>query len=921
MKTAIKDSIDLDRLVDYRAEYTAVIEKYQISGDNLTGLCPFHQDRENSFSVDLITGKWHCFSEDEGGNFVSFWAKYHGYGDDTKRAYKEILSKYGVDADARRQQVKQVKAAQRRDELTDYTLKQYAFEKRLPEKWLAEDCHLSTERDRDGHVWLKIPYIGEDGQVATYRKRYGGKQFRWRQGSSGKICLYGAWRLPEICKKGYAVLVEGESDTHSLWYMGIPAIGVAGAAMFKPEQATDLQDLTLYIHQEPDKGGETFVQKTCTGLRRGEFIGEVKLWSCSKLGVKDPSDLYIKYGQQDAARMIREALESAEPIDIAEEPIPEAVAGAPLHLRQPEGWIYSEKGISLIDEKKYAPVLVCRTPMILTKRIKSVETREEKIEVAFKRDGQWTSAIFPRSIVFSNRGILELTGLGCTVTSENAKQVVKFLGALEAENIDIIPKADAISTFGWQSGRRFMPGKADNLVLDIDSTQQGLAAAYCQNGTLERWVENMAPHRQRHKFRFILAASFAAPLLRIVKQRIFFVYNWGGSKGGKTATLKAALSAWGDPERLMTSFNATAVGLERTASFFCDLPLGIDERQLASSNKNDLVQKIYMIASGTGKIRGNKGGGLQTTHQWRTVALATGEEPIGDETTMTGVSTRVLEIYGGPFDNEREASDMYGKVTADHGWAGPEFIRHIIALTDKDICEAYERMRSYVNAVSGGKNGSHVAGVAVVALADAMADSWLFCAGTGPTEEPVPEFLQVLGIRPDSWAAAKEMAANILAQQVENNASDVNENAVQYVVDWVLSNRAYFGSSVIGTCLGFTSDSGDTVYIYPSMLTQALSKAGFSARKTIKYMADRGLISEMTDKTGKKTYSVIRRFGSRSSRFVEFFIGKLTESVDIIEAMEDEYDERPVPEGIPAQLAIGSGFIPIEEDGNEALPF
>ena len=77
----------------------------------------------------------------------------------------------------------------------------------------------------------------------------------------------------------------------------------------------------------------------------------------------------------------------------------------------------------------------------------------------------------------------------------------------------------------------------------------------------------------------------------------------------------------------------------------------------------------------------------------------------------------------------------------------------------------------------------------------------------------------------------------------------------------------------------------------------------------------------MTDKTGKKTYSVIRRFGSRSSRFVEFFIGKLTESVDIIEAMEDEYDERPVPEGIPAQLAIGSGFIPIEEDGNEALPF
>lgn len=51
------------------------------------------------------------------------------------------------------------------------------------------------------------------------------------------------------------------------------------------------------------------------------------------------------------------------------------------------------------------------------------------------------------------------------------------------------------------------------------------------------------PHRQRNKFRFIMAASFAAPLLRITQQRIFFVYNWGGGKGGKTAALKAALYA------------------------------------------------------------------------------------------------------------------------------------------------------------------------------------------------------------------------------------------------------------------------------------------------------------------------------------------------------------------------------------------
>ena len=83
--------VDLDRLVDYRTEYCSVIKKHKITGDNLTGLCPFHDDRANSFSVDLKTGKWHCFAENDGGNFVTFYAKLHGL--DTKEAYKQILEK------------------------------------------------------------------------------------------------------------------------------------------------------------------------------------------------------------------------------------------------------------------------------------------------------------------------------------------------------------------------------------------------------------------------------------------------------------------------------------------------------------------------------------------------------------------------------------------------------------------------------------------------------------------------------------------------------------------------------------------------------------------------------------------------------------------------------------------------------------
>lgn len=81
---ATLDNVDLDRTVDYKAEYTAVIEGYKITGNEMMGRCPFHNEKTGSFHVDLKTGKWNCFGCGENGNFVSFWAKLHGV--DTKEA-------------------------------------------------------------------------------------------------------------------------------------------------------------------------------------------------------------------------------------------------------------------------------------------------------------------------------------------------------------------------------------------------------------------------------------------------------------------------------------------------------------------------------------------------------------------------------------------------------------------------------------------------------------------------------------------------------------------------------------------------------------------------------------------------------------------------------------------------------------------
>lgn len=918
----VQPEINIDQVVDYKAEYSSYIKKHKITGDQLVGVCPFHDDKKESFTANLKTGQWYCFAEGRGGNFVDFYAE--TYGTDTKEAYKAILEKYGVASEPEPPDKKKKEAPSPES----YTLEEYAFNKRLPVDFLKSTCGASTGKDKDKKSFLKLPYYNEEKTDHIFRKRYGNKEFRWSWGSSGKLILYGDWRLPEIRKSGWAILVEGESDTQTLWYLGFPALGVPGAANFRPKMVPKLQDLKIFVHVEPDKGGETFLQKITKVLREEEFIGEVYAWSCKGYGVKDPSALFLEKGAgEDGEKEVREllnaAIKGAKKLDLDDisETVPEAVKGAPVNLRQPEGWIYSEGGIRRIDEKTSLPVMVCRTPIILTQRLKSMETGEEKMEIAFKRDGAWHKAIYPRSTIFTARSITALSDLGCTITSENAKQVVRFLEALEAENIDIIEKADSTSTMGWQTRGRFLPGHGDDIILDIEPSLRGWAAAYHYSGTFDDWKALMQPHRERDKFRFILAASFTAPLLRILQQRIFFVYNWGGSKGGKTAALKAALSAWGDPERLMVNFNATQVALERMAGFYNDLPMGIDERQLAGQRQENLEKIVYMIASGTGRARGSKAGGLQTLNTWRTVALATGEEPLSTETTQTGVSTRVLEIYGGPFDDEKSASLMHQQAPQHCGWAGPEFIRRILQTDEQSVRDEYARMSEEVYKLAGGTNGAHIAGISAVALADALVESWIF--NLDPEAIDAPGTKLPLKIAPEAWERAIKMAETIIREQQAAGTGDVNEHATQFIVDWILSNRAQFGDKAIGTCLGTLSQDGKKAYIFPSLLNQALTKAGYSPRKTMKYLADKNIITSIPKKNGGREYSVTKWFDNRTSRFVEFDIGRFSKAVDPLD--EDEaagaagIEEKPQA-GEWQQLSFDAKS-PFEDTEEAELPY
>lgn len=830
------DKVNIDELVNYKEEYTKFVQKPEFKHDRMVSLCPFHDDRKPSFSVDLKTGKFVCFACGKAGNYVSFRAELDGTSN--ADAYKKILREHGVD------ETKKEPAKPK-----SYTVEDYAAEKKLPAEWLHMVCSLESKQEQDGTPYVKIPYFNTESKVQVTRKRMGNHSFKWGYGSAGKMIPYGLWRKEGMEVAGYTILVEGESDSQTLWFLGYPALGIPGASTFKPEWVEDLKSIeTLYIHKEPDRGGQTFFEKVTEALKNAGYKGEVKTFSCADAGEKDPSALYIKLGKDAAQDKLDELLENAKAVDLDHlaDDVPAAIEGAPKNLRQPPGWQYGEFGISRIDEKTDQLVCVCRTPIILTKRLKRTDTGEEKIEVAWKRDGEWHDAIFPRSMIFQSRSITALADKGCTVTSENAKQVVRFLGALEQENIDALGLQESTSTFGWQSRHRFLPGHAPDMVLDIEPSMARWATAYLKNGTLDAWRETMTRHRNRYRFRFILASSFAAPLLAIIKQRIFFVYNWGGSRGGKTAALKAALSAWGDPERLMANFNATQVALERMAGFYCDLPLGIDERQLAGNKQEGLEKIVYMLANGTGRSRGSKDGGLQELRTWRSVILATGEEPIGKANSQTGVSTRVLEVVGAPFEDEASASDMHQQAALNCGWAGPEFIQYILDYGDQAIIDEYAEVLARIRDLMGTHNGSHTAAVATVVLADQMLSRCIFGEDT---ETAMME--------------AQRMAVCITADLAEQEQPDVNEQAAQYISDWISTNNNYFtDTSTIGQRYGCIEDG--TAFILPTILREALEKGGFSYRKTMNWLAEKQIVQ--IDPRGK--YQIVKKFGGRPVRMI-----------------------------------------------------
>ena len=187
----------------------------------------------------------------------------------------------------------------------------YATAKKLPEAFLGELRLDDTQYQ--GAKALRIPYLKRDGSEGAIRYRLalekGGDadhRFRWKSGS--KPFLYGLWRIQDEP----IILVEGESDCHTLWYHDFNAVGVPGASQWK--DARDASELAgceqVFAVIEPDEGGETLFKSLAKSSIRSK-VRIVHLDSdVSDLHVGDPASFKHQFQEKlDKAIPIQDELD------------------------------------------------------------------------------------------------------------------------------------------------------------------------------------------------------------------------------------------------------------------------------------------------------------------------------------------------------------------------------------------------------------------------------------------------------------------------------------------------------------------------------------------------------------------------------------------------------------------------------------
>jgi len=501
-------------------------------------------------------------------------------------------------------------------------------------------------------------------------------------------------------------------------------------------------------------------------------------------------------------------------------------------------WLANEIGILKKDYSNSGQPIIIKAspiPVMPIERLVNIETNIEKVKLAFFKDGKWQEIIAEKNTISSKAKILQLANRGLEVNEDNAKNLITYLA--DIVELNIIPTKKGISHLGWVE-EEFIP-YTEEYCLDIDQEFKQKLNNIKEKGDYIQWKEHIKKLRNASiALRFLIASSFASVLTKKFNINTFIVHLWGKSGNGKTVAEMICASIWGKPdENFISNLSNTTIANERLCNFYRNMPVFLDELQIAKTKYKNFDELIYILTEGKGKERGTVDNGLRELTEWQNIIIVTGEEPITSDISKEGVKNRVIEINE---DNViiENGNETVNLIQANYGFAGKEFIELIkdkekLRTLQKNFSEELSKSIEYKKQVNA---------FSIIMTADYIVSNEIF--------------------------NDKPLAIEQIKQYIRNDTEET-ERIYQQIIEWITQNSNKFineNNTPMTEIWGKYEEN--SIYVIVKVLTDFLSDRNISFKGIKEKLFNKGCI----EKNAKGEIAGNKKINGISCRCVKFII-------------------------------------------------
>lgn len=267
---------------NYEQFFKKHLEDWKISSNEIRGKCPFHYDKNPSFSANIKNGTWKCFAGCGQGSFKKFRELIKEKEMELSRKYKKMIRKY------------------HKHLLEKNILKDLPWSKRTVKK-----LKIGYHKKR-----LVFPHYNQKSNPINIKHHGSNNLPPYSISGHGSTRLYPLHLLKDYSKDERLIFAEGEKDVVTLLSNGYNAVTSTNGAGSIPDYINPVKEFKeIVIVFDNDRAGKEGSKKLANNLKSKYPYIEIKIakWPDIKPESYDVTDLF-----KDKSENFSNILDNAE---------------------------------------------------------------------------------------------------------------------------------------------------------------------------------------------------------------------------------------------------------------------------------------------------------------------------------------------------------------------------------------------------------------------------------------------------------------------------------------------------------------------------------------------------------------------------------------------------------------------------------